>query len=154
MSEEAAQFWRKYEFTHGERVHAFSLGRYIKGCADLAFPLWGLLIATDGGFRFHHFPQESWLTALSRATTGGGKEAPKEKTAFIPLEKIISIEYKIEKSWLKKIFLSAQPLFILRYYDDDGQEWELIAETDKRSLEVIEALQKITGTSGVNESGL
>jgi hypothetical protein len=137
---EAAEFWREYEETHGEKVLAFNLGLYLRGCADIEYSIWGLLIATDAGFRFHHFAQESWISALSRLTAGGGGKAPKEKTIFIPKEKIISTEYRVETNWLKRIFTASRPLFILRYYNDEGKQYELAAETDKGSSNVVEAL--------------
>ncbi len=144
---EAAEFWKNYEEIHGEKVLAFNLGLYLKGCADIADSLWGLLIATEGGFRFHHFPQESWISALSRVTSGGGK-GPKEVTLFIPAEKIISVECRIERNWLKKIFTAGRPLFVLRYCHEDGREYELFAETDNKSIEIVEALRKIVEETG------
>ncbi len=148
LSEEAAAFWKEYEEAHGEKVLAFNLGLYLKGCADIEYSLWGLLIATDGGFRFHHFPQESWISALSRVTSGGGGKGPKEVTLFIPAEKIISVECRIERNWLKKIFTASHPLFVLRYYSNDGREYELFAETDKGSVDVAEALKGLLKESG------
>ncbi len=143
INAEAAEFWKSYEETHGEKVLAFSLGQYLRGCAHIDRPLWGLLIASEGGFRFHHFAQESWISALSRLTSSGGGNAPKEVTIFIPAEKIISVEYRVERNWLKKIFTASQPLFVLKYYGDTGKIYELAAETDKGSLDVAEALQGI-----------
>ena len=141
-SPEAEKFWKEYEEKTGEKVYAYSLGRYLEGWDEFPGPLWGLLIVTQGGFRFHHFPQEGWLSGLSRLTTGGGKEPPSEKTFFIPWEHIISAELKTEKSWLKRIFFSSLPRFILFYRDDGGGEHILAAETDKRCLPVVEALNR------------
>jgi hypothetical protein len=143
INAEAAEFWKEYEEAHGETVQAFCLGLYLRGCAHIDYSLWGLLIATDTGFRFHHFPQESWISALSRLTAGGGGKGPKEKTIFIPREKIISVEYRIEQNWFKRIFTASQPLFVLRYYDEAGTKYELAAETDKGSLDVVESLQML-----------
>jgi hypothetical protein len=55
----------------------------VSGWAEFAEPLWGLLIATSGGFRFHHFPHQSWLQTLS------GTAQPKEETLFIPRQAIL-----------------------------------------------------------------
>jgi hypothetical protein len=138
-AQDAAEFWTEFESTHEENVLAFSLGLYLRGCAAIENSMWGLLIATDSGFRFHHFAQEGWISALSRLTAGGGK-APKEVSVFIPQEKIISVEYRIETNWLKRIFTASQPLFVLRYYDEAGTKRELAAETDKGCLDVVEEL--------------
>ncbi len=143
INTEAAEFWKNYEETHGENVLAFSLGQYLRGSMHIDRPLWGLLIATDGGFRFHHFAQEGWISALSRLTSGGDGKAPKEVTLFIPKEKIISAETRIETNWLKRIFTASQPVFVLTYYGETGRTYELAAETDKGSLDVVEALQGI-----------
>lgn len=141
INADAAQFWKEFESTHGENVLAFSLGLYLRGCVTIENSMWGLLIATDSGFRFHHFAQESWISALSRLTSGGGGKGPKEVSIFIPKEKIISVEYRVETNWFKKIFTASQPLFVLRYHNDEGVEYELVAETDKGSLDVVEVLQ-------------
>jgi hypothetical protein len=143
INADAAEFWKEYETTHGEEVLAFSLGLYLRGCASIENSMWGLLIATDGGFRFHHFAQESWISALSRLTAGGSGKGPKEVSIFIPKEKIISVEYRVELNWFKRIFTASQPLFVLRYYNDDGREYEFTAETDKGSFDVVEALKEM-----------
>jgi hypothetical protein len=58
------KFWREYEEKTGEKVLARTLGQYVSGWDEFgdlsAGPLWGLIIATSGGFRFHHFPQANW----------------------------------------------------------------------------------------------
>ena len=60
-------FWRDYEEKIGEKVLVRSLGQYISGWEEFGGPrgrtLWGLIMATSGGFRFHHFPQVSWFEA-------------------------------------------------------------------------------------------
>ena len=137
------QFWADYEKSIGEKVLAKSLGQYKSGLAEYTQPLWGLVIATSGGFRFHHFPHEGWLAALSRASTGG--EAPKEKTFFIPKETINSAELLIEKRLWKRIFTPSNP--ILRIYClINGTETQVIIETDKSAAEIVNALQ--TDNSG------
>jgi hypothetical protein len=131
---EAAQFWREYEDRYGEKVHAYVLGRYLSGWEGFDEALWGLLIATGGGFRFHHFPHESWLTALSRVTRGG--KAPEEKTIFIPRDRIRSAELYREKSLWKRIVLPSPPLLILRYRKEEetGEaEGILRAETEAKA---------------------
>ncbi|MDR2870537.1 MAG: hypothetical protein LBV04_08810 [Deferribacteraceae bacterium] len=142
MSEEQdiAEFWQDYENTYGEKVLAFHLGSYLRGYATMPTSMWGLLIATDAGFRFHHFAQESWLSVLSRTSS---RKGAKEKTAFIPKEKIISVEYQAPKSLLKKILTASRPLFVLRYYDEE-KEYEFVAETDKGGLKVVEALKNLS----------
>jgi hypothetical protein len=116
-------------------VLAFTLGRYISGWAQYNLPLWGLLIATDGGFRFHHFPHEGWIEALSRMTTGG--EGPKEKTIFIPKDWFLSVELRMEKAWWKKIFVPSPPRLCIRYRDTEGLEDEFLAETDRNAESLL-----------------
>ncbi|GHV81335.1 hypothetical protein AGMMS49944_31260 [Spirochaetia bacterium] len=132
-------FWKQYEASLGEKVLAYTLGQYLAGWEEYAHPLWGLLIATDGGFRFHHFPHEGWIQALSRISTGG--EGPKEKIIFIPRDRILAVELRREQSLLKRIFVNGQPRFVLRYRDNAGAEVELIAETDSKASLVVEKLQ-------------
>jgi hypothetical protein len=132
------EFWKSYEAALGEKVLAFSLGQYLAGWAEHDPPLWGLLIATDRGFRFHHFPQEGWLQALSRLS-GGGK-APVEKTIFIPRERILRAELRRERSLLKRILLAPRPRLVVRYRDEDGGEEEFIAEADSAAAAVAEKL--------------
>lgn len=140
-----AEFWRDYEALIGETVLAYNLGRYIKGWDDLDSPLWGLLIVSTGGFRFHHFPHESWLEVLSRTTVGG--EAPKEKTLFIPRERLIAAELRIEKSWWKQLFFAQPPLLVVRCLSDQGLETVLMAETEKKATVLVERIQELVGSA-------
>jgi hypothetical protein len=78
--------------------------------------IWGLIVVTSGGFRFHHFPQRSWIDSL---VVWGGREVPKEKTIFIPKEKIISAVLVTEKKWWKKLFVPSPPRLIIDYHVDD-----------------------------------
>jgi hypothetical protein len=133
------EFWENYETQLGEKVLSFALGQYISGWEEFTGPLWGLLIATDGGFRFHHFPHEGWLQILSRAASGG--EAPKEKTLFIPRGRITGAELFVEKSILKKIIFPSAPRLAIRYLDAQGGEKEFLAETEKKAEEIVQRLR-------------
>jgi hypothetical protein len=138
------EFWKDYEEKHGEKVLAKALGRYLSGWAEYENDMWGLVIATSGGFRFHHFPHEGWLSALSRITTGG--KPPEEKTIFIPKERIISAELRLEKNFFKKIFFSCPPLLAIRYASGvEGEESELLAETEVKAKEIVDALMQGAG---------
>jgi hypothetical protein len=148
------EFWADYEKRYGEKVLSFVLGRYLSGWPDYEYPLWGLLIATDKGFRFHHFPHEGWIQALSRVTTGS--EAPKEKTIFIPQERIRSVELRLEKSWWKKIVAFRPPTLAIRYCPgeppspEDESEGLLLAETDQTAKNLVSIL---AGSIGKGSSG-
>jgi hypothetical protein len=135
------EFWRDYETRLGEKVLARTLGRYLSGWGDFErsgeAPLWGLLILTDRGFRFHHFPQASWLDRFIRFHSGGAAE---EKTFFIPREWINSAELRLEKSRWRRIFAPRPPLLALRYRNGEGQERELLAETDSNARTLAELL--------------
>ena len=135
-------FWREYEEKTGEKVLARSLGQYISGWDEFgdlsAGPLWGLIIATSGGFRFHHFPQTNWLTHLTGF--GSDNEPPKEKTIFIPREKIISAELRKETKWYRKIFFHDIPGLFIFYRDDAGNERELVLNADYKTDGLAEAL--------------
>ena len=132
-------FWREFEEKTGEKVLARSLGQYISGWEEFDSrrwtALWGLIISTSGGFRFHHFPQQSWLETLSR-----NHEAPKEKTIFIPQEKIISAQLLVESRWWKKIFSASPPQLLIRYRDETGGEKQLLLEADRIQGNLIESL--------------
>jgi hypothetical protein len=132
-------FWAEYEEKLAEKVLEKSLGRYISG-GEYGEPLWGLVIVTSGGFRFHHFPHEGWLMAISRATTGGA--APKEKTIFIPKEGIVSTELRIEKRWWKRLLTPSMPMLFVRYRDGES-EAELIVEVDRKAEPLITALENL-----------
>jgi hypothetical protein len=103
----ADEFWREYEEKTGEKILTHGLGKYVSGWDEFDRKkwkgIWGLLITTSGGFRFHHFPQNSWIEALSRFPE---KEQIKDKTIFIPGEKIVFSELIQEHKWWKKIFSS------------------------------------------------
>ena len=129
-------FWREYEEKTGEKVLARSLGQFISGWEEFegATGLWGLLIATTGGFHFHHFPQQSWLMALSQ------REAPKEKTMFIPKEKIISAQLIVETNLWKKILKASVPRLLINYRDEAGGEKQLWLEANQIQGDLAESL--------------
>jgi hypothetical protein len=136
------EFWRDYENQIGEKVLARSLGRYLSGWDEFDAagnrPLWGLLIAAEGGFRFHHFPQINWFDALFRI--GSGREAPQEKFFLIPRNRIAGAEIWKESSWWKRLLAPRPPLLVIRYRTAEGTEAELLAETDSQGERLIAAL--------------
>ena len=135
-------FWREYEEQIGEKVLARSLGQYMSGWEEFDSKkwteLWGLIMATSGGFRFHHFAQTSWLLALSHSSS----REPREKTIFIPKEKIISAAFKKETVWWKKLFNNAVQL-IIKYRDEAGIEREILLITDPHHGDITEKLEAI-----------
>jgi hypothetical protein len=133
-------FWAEYEKRLGEKVLAHSLGRYLSGWSEFSVPLWGLIIATDAGFRFHHFPHEGWIQALARVSGGGGAQ-PEERTFFIPTRRIRSVELKMERSWWRKLLFALPPTLVLRYEDETGEEANLIVESDTTAQAVATAVQ-------------
>ncbi|MDR2494548.1 MAG: hypothetical protein LBD24_04915 [Spirochaetaceae bacterium] len=141
--EDPADFWRSYERTIGETVLGFCLARYIRGWKAFEGPLWGLFIATSGGARFHHFPHESWFDALSR--NAGGGEAPKEKTFFIPKARLVGAEFRVERSWWKRVLLAPAPLIAARYRDDEGLEAEVVMEADRDAAPLAERISSLAG---------
>jgi hypothetical protein len=137
------EFWTEYEEQHGEKVLAHGLGKYLSGWPEHPYPLWGLLIATNGGFRFHHFPHEGWLQTLSRMTTGG--KPPQERTIFIPRDRILSAELRVEKRWWRKLIAYQPPLLVIQYHIGNPETdpvGELLAETDKDAKELISFLTR------------
>jgi len=124
-------FWREYEEKTGEKVLSRGLGKYISGWQEFDEKkwggIWGLLITTSGGFRFHHFPQNSWLDAFTRFAE---KTPPKERTIFIPNEKIASSRLIKETKWWKRIFSPLPPRLIIRYTDEAGSEKQLLFEAE------------------------
>jgi hypothetical protein len=136
--QDGANFWREYGERYGEKVLFFTLGQYISGWECYGSPFWGLLIATDGGFRVHAFPHEGWIEVLSRLSTGG--EPPQEKTIFIPHDSILSANLHSEQSRWKKFLFNRPDRLIIRYRGAAGEEKELIAEMDTKSSEFLRAL--------------
>jgi hypothetical protein len=116
-------FWREYEEKTGEKVLSRGLGKYISGWEEFDKKkwngIWGLLITTSGGFRFHHFPQNNWIDSI--ASRFADSEV-KEKTIFIPKEKITSTELIKETKWWKRLLSSSVPHFIIRYADNAPPE--------------------------------
>ena len=137
----ADDFWREYEESTGEKVLARTMGQYLSGCEEFdetgGAPLWGLAIVTSGGFRFHHFPQQSWLDTVFRSGAG----APREKTLFIPKERIISAVLPKETRWWKKLLGSAQPVLKIRYTSGNSAEKELCVQTEFKTDGLLENLQ-------------
>lgn len=122
----AEDFWRDYEEKTGEQVLSRTMGKYVSGWDEFDEKnwggIWGLIITTSGGFRFHHFPQNSWIDSMTRFAE---KEPPKDKTIFIPNEKIISIELaKEKKRWL--FFNPVEKHLVIRYTQETGTEKSLL----------------------------
>jgi len=126
VTQSPEEFWREYEETTGETVLARGMGQYVSGWQEFdgnrRKPLWGLVIATTGGFRFHHFPQIGGL--LGNLGTSG--IVPKEKTIFISRERIVSAVLHRETKWYKKLLSPDSPFLRIRYLDESsGEEREL-----------------------------
>lgn len=139
---EVDQFWREYERNIGEKVVKYALGRYLMGWMEFKGPLWGLAIVTEGGFRFHHFPHESWMAALTRIGGGGGA-APTEKSLFVPRARIKSYELIVEKSWIRRLLTPSAPQIKI-LYEPEGASAEpavLVVELDRGTAELEAALK-------------
>jgi len=134
-----SDFWQEYEEKTGEKVLARCLGQYLSGWEEFdkwkLTAIWGLIIATSGGFRFHHFPQQNWLSSIAGFT---GNEAAKEKTLFIPKERILSTQLVRKSKWWEKLFKSTQPQLIITYRDETQNEQRLLVTIDSNSADIIE----------------
>ena len=128
---EIDNFWQEYEEKTGEKVLKRGLGKYIKGWGEFDKNehkgFWGLVITTSGGFRFHHFPQNSWIDMFTRFTS---LKQAEEKTIFIPNEKIISNKSIKETKWWKRLLSTRQPQIVINYIDDKGAEKRLLFEAE------------------------
>ncbi len=136
-------FWKEYAEKHGETVFAHSLGRYIGGWADdpdtLRTPLWGLIIATSGGFRFHHFAQDSVVSTLWRLN--GGRDSSKELEIYIPKLSIINIDFYKEGSAWRRLLFATPPQLTLNYRDENEAKRILRADGDHNLEAVVLALR-------------
>ncbi|MCL2194108.1 MAG: hypothetical protein FWB78_12040 [Treponema sp.] len=134
-TQSAENFWREYEETTGEKVLAHGMGQYVSGWQGFGVPnrrkpIWGLVIATSGGFRFHHFPQTGGL--LGNFGTSG--IVPKEKTIFIPRDRIVAAVLHKETKWYKRLLSPDSPFLRISYLDESsGGERELRFSTVHRS---------------------
>jgi len=165
VEQSAEEFWREFEERRGEKVLSFALGRYLSGWPEEAQhegaathdretaeaprgPLWGLLIATERAFVFHHFPQASWLQALSKP----GNE-PREYSLSIPQEAIVSVEFVKEKSLLKRLVFGDNPLLKVHYQTDSGRKETrketFVADTENKGEEVAKRLSELRASSAL-----
>jgi hypothetical protein len=132
-------FWQEYEAKIGEKITARSLGHYLSGWQEFdgqgLANIWGLIISTPRGFRFHHFPQQSWIRSFGR-----NPEAIKEKILFIPRERIISAQLIEENSWFKKLLKSSTPKLVVNYRDEADIERQLLLEADLIKGDLLESL--------------
>jgi len=142
-------FWREYEEKTGEKVLARGLGKYISGWDEFDKKewsgIWGLIINTSGGFRFHHFPQNSIFDLLTQFAANN-KNPPKEKTIFIPKEKIISQKTVKEEKWYKRLFSRSAPQLVINYRDEsqDESQGESGVKEKKLIFEAEYAKEKIS----------
>jgi len=118
-------FWREYEEKTGEKVLARGLGKYVSGWDEFDKKkwngIWGLIINTSGGFRFHHFPQYNIFDSLTQFAANAG-EPPKERTIFLPQEKVISQKIIKEGKWWKWLFFHSMPQLVINYRDESGEK--------------------------------
>lgn len=142
-------FWREYEAKTGEKILARTLGQYVSGWEEFdrlgGNPLWGLIIASSGGFRFHHFPQTNWFDALTRF--GADDNPPQEKTIFIPAASLVSAVLHKETKWYKKWFFATPPRLVIRYRTEAGSEKELLLYAEHKPDGIAEALCPVPVTS-------
>ena len=140
-------FWRDYEEKTGEKVLARGLGQYVSGWEEFDSQgwtaIWGLIIATSGGFRFHHFPQQGWFAAI---TQFAGRDGQKEKTIFIPKETILKARLAEESRWWKKILSSPPPKLTIVYRDGAGNERNLLLEAGFKNDNLAEELNLLAGS--------
>jgi len=141
----ADDFWREYEESTGEKVLARTIGQYLSGWDEFDAvsdtPLWGLAIVTSGGFRFHHFPQHNWLDTIFRPESVSSKE----KTLFVPKDRITNAILTKESGWLKKLLGPVRSMITVRYTGDDSSEKELKVQTEFKTDGFAENLQLISG---------
>ena len=125
-------FWREFEEKTGEKVLSRGLGKYVSGWKEFDEKkwggIWGLLITTSGGFHFHHFAQNSLIDAFT--TRFAVNEPQKERTIFIPKEKIASSQLIRETKWWKKILSPSVPRLVIHYTDEAGKEARLLFEAE------------------------
>jgi len=138
------EFWQEYEESINEKVLARGLGRYISGWEEFDSSnwggIWGLIIAGSKSFRFHHFPQQSWLRAFS--PDAGGQ---KEKTFFILYRDISLVKLTEEKKWWLKILRPDSPRLIINYRDGTGNSKQLLMEAGFGSEELAKKLNELSG---------
>jgi len=135
-------FWREFTEKTGETVLERGLGKYICGWDEFDKKqwsgLWGLVINTSGGFRFHHFPQNGFFDVLTQFAVND-KEPPKEKMIFLPREKIISQKVIKEEKWWRRLLFNPTPQLVIIYRDEssdtssdtsEGKEKKLVFEAE------------------------
>ena len=137
-------FWREYEEKTGEKILAHALGLYISGWDEFDRngwnDIWGLIIISSGGFRFHHFPQQNWLRALSMFDDSGKS---REKIIFIPKEKIVSAKLQTETRWWAKLLTASPPVLTVQCRDDTDNEKQLRLKVEFGFKELAEKLDEL-----------
>jgi hypothetical protein len=132
-------FWQEYEEKTGEKVLSRGLGKYISGWDEFDEKnlggIWGLIINTSGGMRFHHFPQHTWIDSLAARFTESDKV--KEVSLYVSNEKIISVNQIKETKWWKKIFSPLPPNLVIMYSDNEIEKTLLFETTNFRYLPEI-----------------
>jgi hypothetical protein len=124
-------FWQEFTEKTGETVLERGLGKYVSGWEEFdkekTNGIWGLVIHTSGGFRFHHFPQYTLpvpgFSPILEAFASHLKDPSNEKTIFIPKEKIISQKIIKEEKWYKRLFYNSMPQLVINYSEETPEEF-------------------------------
>jgi hypothetical protein len=69
-----------------------------------------------------------------------GSQAPQEKTIFIPRERLLSAEVRMETRWWKKLLAYRPPVLAIKYRNgnpETGPAGELLAEADKDAARLV-----------------
>lgn len=104
MTDEAAEFWAKFETETGEKVAERCLGQYFPDTGRDE-GLWGLLVLTDKSFRFRETPSDNLIFGLVKRPRKD-KEAHVPFDLAIPLGEIASIKSP-KRGLLSRIFGSS-----------------------------------------------
>ncbi len=91
---------------------------------ELQDGLFGLLAFTDSVLVFKHYPQNSWISMLTRGNSR--KLETKEVTLIIPMESIEELDRFAETTFLRKLFLNPDPVYTISFRDNHNLRQTLI----------------------------
>ncbi len=92
--------------------------------SDVPDGLFGLMAFSDSVLIYKHYPQNSWISMLTRGNSRNLESKP--ITLIIPIRNIESLDRFAETSFLRKLFINPDPVYSITFTDNRNLKQTLV----------------------------